>query len=118
MIRPAHDNRDRDESADDSALNFIPLVGRPGMRLAGEVGPSSWSALEAGLNSVLTGYGEVHLELAELRFIDARGATLLVQAAEQLGGGRMLVLHNPPDVLRRLLELLWPDVQSIKMDTP
>jgi ABC-type transporter Mla MlaB component len=100
------------------SLTLTPLDDPPGLRLAGEVDVSSWSALEGALRSLPAGAGDLHLELAQLSFIDAHGATTLVRAAERLGTGRSLVLHNPPSVLRRLLELLWPDVETIKMDTP
>lgn len=49
--------------------------------------------------------GDVHLDLSEMDFVDAWGAAALVEAAATLGGG-LLVLHNPPPSLRRLLDVL------------
>jgi anti-anti-sigma regulatory factor len=100
------------------SLTLTPLAGLPGLRLAGEVDVTSWNALETALRALPASQGDLHLELTQLRFIDAHGATTLVRTAQGLGTGRSLVLHNPPSVLRRLLELLWHDVETIKMDTP
>ena len=98
-------------------LTIATLADRPGLRLVGEVDLTSWNLLEAELNSWSTGDTDVHLDLTWLTFIDAHGAMLLVRAAERLGPGRSLVLHSPPSVLRRLLELLWHDEDTIKMGT-
>lgn len=49
--------------------------------------------------------GDVHLDLSEMDFVDAWGATAMIDAAAALGGG-LLVLHNPPASLRRLLDVL------------
>lgn len=52
--------------------------------------------------------GDVHLDFAELDFIDISGVITVVRAASSLGDGRHLVLHNPPPSMRRILELLGP----------
>lgn len=52
--------------------------------------------------------GDVHLDFAELDFIDISGVITVVRAAASLGDGRHLVLHNPPPSMRRILELLGP----------
>lgn len=90
-------------------MRAVPLSDRCGLRLIGEVDLSTWAVLEAELTPVLESGEDVHLELTELRFIDARGATILAMAAQRLDGARRLVLHNPPVVLTRLLDVLWPD---------
>jgi anti-anti-sigma regulatory factor len=52
--------------------------------------------------------GDVHLDFAELDFIDISGVITVIRAAASLGDGRNLVLHNPPQSMRRILELLAP----------
>ncbi|SDI77575.1 STAS domain-containing protein [Actinokineospora alba] len=52
--------------------------------------------------------GDVHLDFAELDFIDISGVITVVRAAGSLDEGRFLVLHNPPPSMRRILELLGP----------
>ncbi|MGQ0841217.1 STAS domain-containing protein [Actinokineospora sp.] len=50
--------------------------------------------------------GDVHLDMAELDFIDVSGVIILLRAASTLPDDRRLVLHNPPQAMRRILDLL------------
>ncbi|WP_169514488.1 STAS domain-containing protein [Actinokineospora enzanensis] len=52
--------------------------------------------------------GDVHLDLGELDFIDVSGVITLLRAAGTLPGTSALVLRNPPESMRRILELLGP----------
>ncbi|WP_035307247.1 STAS domain-containing protein [Actinokineospora inagensis] len=54
--------------------------------------------------------GDVHLDLAELDFIDVSGVITLLRAADTLPESSRLVLRNPPASMRRILELLGPAV--------
>ncbi|RLK59164.1 STAS domain-containing protein [Actinokineospora cianjurensis] len=54
--------------------------------------------------------GDVHLDLAELDFIDVSGVITLLRAAGTLPGQSRLVLRNPPESMRRILDLLGPAV--------
>ncbi|PPK70977.1 STAS domain-containing protein [Actinokineospora auranticolor] len=54
--------------------------------------------------------GDVHLDLAELDFIDVSGVITLLRAAGTLPGDSRLVLRNPPASLHRIVELLGPAV--------
>lgn len=47
--------------------------------------------------------GDVHLDLAELDEVDTYGVITLMRAAATLESGRHLVLHNPPESVRRIL---------------
>jgi anti-anti-sigma regulatory factor len=47
--------------------------------------------------------GDVHLDLAELDEVDTYGVITLIRAAATLASGRHLVLHNPPESVRRIL---------------
>jgi hypothetical protein len=38
------------------------------------------------------------------------------QGRSHFGGGRRLVLHHPTQVLRRILDLLWGDLDEIEME--
>ncbi|HVK25754.1 MAG TPA: STAS domain-containing protein [Actinokineospora sp.] len=61
--------------------------------------------------------GDVHLDLAELDFIDISGVITLVRVAGSLADGRHLVLHNPPPAMRRILDLLGPTAdQGVLVD--
>ncbi|WP_158075618.1 STAS domain-containing protein [Actinokineospora bangkokensis] len=52
--------------------------------------------------------GDVHLDLGELDFIDVSGVISLLRAAATLPEGSHLVLSNPPEAMRRILEVLNP----------
>jgi anti-anti-sigma regulatory factor len=82
---------------------------RVGLRVAGEIDLSEYRVWEQALRGVLGRPGDVHLDLAALRFIDARSTARLVEVAGMLADGQRLVLHHPPPCLRRVLETLWPD---------
>jgi anti-anti-sigma regulatory factor len=53
--------------------------------------------------------GDVHLDLAELDELDTYGVITLIRAAATLASGRHLVLHNPPDSVRRILAAVGPE---------
>ncbi len=89
--------------------------GRPGWQLIGEVDLATRSVLQAALHRAVEGTGDIELDLAELAFIDVGGATVLADAAQRLGAGRRLVLHNPSPMLRRIIELGWGPVPGLEL---
>ncbi|HEU0090364.1 MAG TPA: MEDS domain-containing protein [Pseudonocardiaceae bacterium] len=88
-------------------LTLCPLPGRSGLRLTGEVDLITRELLTAALDEAVNGPGDVHLEMAELTFIDGAGVQILLQAARRLGPGRQMVVHHPPRSLTVALALLW-----------
>jgi hypothetical protein len=54
---------------------------------------------------------DCHLDLQHLEFIDIRGMGTLVDLAEELVPGQ-LVLHNAAGLLRKILGELWPTSTS------
>ncbi|MBM7775155.1 anti-anti-sigma regulatory factor [Actinokineospora baliensis] len=64
--------------------------------------------------------GDVHLDLAELDFIDVSGVITLLRVADTLPGPSRLILRNPPASMRRILQLLGPAVTKagIIVDSP
>lgn len=97
------------------ALTITPMAGSAGLRLIGDVDLATAAALAAALGEFAHGDGDLHLDLAELRFVDVSGASVLVAAANQLGANRALVLHNPPPVLSQILDRFWPDAVGIQV---
>jgi hypothetical protein len=55
--------------------------------------------------------GEIHLQLASLEFIDEAAARELVMLTVRPIRPR-LVLHYPPSVMLRLLQLYWPEARA------
>ena len=83
-------------------------------RLGGEVDLTTAEALEVALSALPVGQ-ELHLDLAELAFIDVRGTRTLVAAAARLAPEHRLVLHDPPAGLQRILEVCWPDAAGLEV---
>jgi anti-anti-sigma factor len=97
-------------------LTVSPLGRRSGLRLAGEVGLTTHEVWQHALEQAVREDGDVyHLELSAVTFVDVAGVGALAAAARRLGDGRRMVLHRPPPALRRVLELFWPDLESIEV---
>ncbi|MFG2007105.1 STAS domain-containing protein [Spirillospora sp. NPDC048911] len=91
------------------------LPERPGMRVGGEINIGNRTVWESALDDLARTGPVVHLELAELRMVDAGGAAALVATATRLGGGGRVVLYDPPPALCRILSLLWPELNGIEV---
>src|SRR3712207_632592 len=76
------------------------------LRLVGEADETTRAAFEAALRGMSNG-GDLHLDLAELAFIDVAGVGSLVELASTMRPHGRLVVHQPPPALRRILDLLW-----------
>lgn len=86
------------------------------LRLSGEADVSAGDALEQALVLAgASGTGDVHVDLADMRFIDVRAARQFTQAARGLRSDRRLVLHNAPPVVRRLIGLCWPALTGLEV---
>lgn len=80
-----------------------------GITVAGEIDLNGHDDWEQALRRATGLAAEAHLHLAELRFIDVRGVTLLVTIADNLSHERRIVVHDAPPGLRRVMRVLWPD---------
>lgn len=98
------------------ALTITPMIDGPGLRLVGEVDLATAPVLAGALDELVRGDGDVHLDLAQLRFVDVSGASVVVAAAAELGAGRKLVLHRPPVALSQILARFWPGADRIQVD--
>jgi anti-anti-sigma factor len=67
---------------------------------------SNATQLADSLSRQLTETEDLHLDLADLEFIDGAGVRVLVQAARRLTRGRRVVLWSAPNFLKRLLAVL------------
>jgi hypothetical protein len=80
-----------------------------GLLVIGEIDLNGHDDWEKALRRT-TGQGtEVHVHLAGLRFIDVRGVTLLVNIADDLDDGQVIVAHGAPPGFDRVMRVLWPD---------
>jgi anti-anti-sigma regulatory factor len=64
----------------------------PGVRLAGELDSSRIEPLQHALSEAVRLDGDVHVNAAQLRFIDAVAAGVIVQAALGLPNGRRMIV--------------------------
>src|SRR2546429_5961505 len=78
----------------------------PVVRLEGELDASNAEELERVLEPEADRGGVVTVDLDGLRFLDASGVGVMVQAAERLRGRGRLVLCRPPGPVRRLLRVV------------
>jgi hypothetical protein len=91
-------------------------TGRLNLRAVGDVDLNSRGVWRCAMASLTAGVEDVHLDLSELRFIDAHGTSLLAAAAIEFGEDRRMVLHQPPQMLLRVLELYWPPLPAIEAE--
>jgi anti-anti-sigma regulatory factor len=80
-----------------------------GLLVAGEIDLNGHDDWEKALRRVISQGTEVHVHLTELRFIDVRGVTLLVNIADGLGDEQRIVAHGAPPGFDRVIRVLWPD---------
>lgn len=108
MKPPAGPAADPGDEGDLLTITFLPEG--TGVRLAGDVDLTNHDRLRHALASFPASAEAIHLDLAELRFIDVAGAREVVRLTENRPAPR-LILHDPPRTLRRLISLLWPAAQ-------
>ncbi len=94
--------------ADSAGLTVTLLENQAGLRLRGEADMRNADALREAIASLPADMAEIHLELAELSFIDVCVTRELITLARRRARPH-LILHHPPRVLTRLIRLLWPD---------
>jgi anti-anti-sigma regulatory factor len=86
-----------------------------GLLVTGEIDLNGHDDWEKALRRAVSQGPEVHVHLATLRFIDVRGVTLLVNIADDLGGGQRIVAHGAPPGFERVMSVLWPDRDDLIM---
>jgi anti-anti-sigma factor len=86
-------------------FEISPLIGKAGIRLAGEVDLATSPQLNQALANIWT-ESEVLLELSDLTFMDSSGVSAILAFAKSRNGGGPLVLVNPPAEIERLFELI------------
>lgn len=98
-----------------SHLVIVPLAGRAGLRLAGEVDITNHDQLRGALAALPAGgVTAVHLDVSALCFIDVAGTRELVSLLRYDPRLR-LILHDPPPCLRRIIALLWPGAANVEI---
>jgi anti-anti-sigma regulatory factor len=97
---------------DDGVLRITRSPG--GLRLTGELDAARHPALIAALTSVDATNTDIHLDFAQVRFLDLGTLSLLMTRTGPARTGRTLVLDNlPPDVVNLIQTLGWHHFPSI-----
>ena len=94
------------------------LPDRTGLIVTGEADLTVKDALRAALAALpADGTGDIHLDLAGLRFIDVACTRELIGAARRRPATRV-VIHHPPAALLRITALLDPDASTSVTGVP
>lgn len=102
---------------EDDRLRIVATTEPPGLRLAGEIDLSNRDGLQRALARFAGCRHDVHLDVADLAFIDVAGAALLADAARGLAAGSRLILHSPGYSVRRLFGTLRLDeIEQLVVD--
>lgn len=89
-----------DPEFDDGVLAITRMFRPYGLRITGELDGARHHVFEEALRSVLERGGEVHLDLAGLRFVDLGALSLMAGAVTHAGAPCRLILDRPsPDVV-------------------
>jgi anti-anti-sigma regulatory factor len=91
-----------------SRLQVVRLPESGGLRVIGAVDLSTRDVWQSALESATANGSPTRLDLSELSFIDTRGTSMLLAAAERPPGTAPLTITRPPTVLRRVLTVLCP----------
>jgi anti-anti-sigma factor len=73
------------------------------LHLAGELDLAGAPTLVAALQPLTRRGGMIHLNLADLCFVDASGIRVFCQAAHELGKRGRIVLHDAPPSVQRVV---------------
>ena len=86
-------------------LELSPLIGKVGIKLAGEVDLATAPQLNEALANILT-ESEILLDLSDLTFMDSSGVSTILAFARSRNGAGPLVMVDPPAEIERLFELI------------
>ena len=104
---------------DDGALRITRAGGQPWLVIAGEIDEASYDGLLGALCDVNDGPGDIHVDLAGVRYFDLAGLRAFVLLSEASGHrhdyrGRCVVLHEIPAHMTTALEILgWDCVPDL-----
>ena len=86
-------------------LVIAELENDEGLRLVGELDLSSAAHLTDALDPKLQRGGRIVLDITELTFMDSTGLQVLIRSALTLADRGTIVLRNPGNLVRSILEL-------------
>jgi anti-anti-sigma regulatory factor len=108
-----------DTGSTDGNLRIARTGSPPGLVIAGDIDEFTYPTLAASLTWVADRGGEIHLDLAAVRYCDLAGLRALVRLSAGRGDrpehdGRKLILHALPPHLKTVLEILgWDSMPGL-----
>ena len=89
--------------------------------IKGDIDEDTYADLAAALSSIADSRGEIHVDLADVQFCDLAGLRAILSLSEggpgQDGHGRRVILHQLPQELKTLLQILgWDATPGLLMD--
>lgn len=99
---------------DDGRLRIIRTGSPPGLAITGDVDEFTYSGLVRALDSIASGAGEIHVDLAGVQYCDLAGLRAIIGLTRPGGrrhyhGSRRVVLHDVPPRLRAALRIVGWD---------
>jgi anti-sigma B factor antagonist/stage II sporulation protein AA (anti-sigma F factor antagonist) len=92
-----------------SVFEMSPLVDGKGLRLAGELDLATAPRLTEALFDFASSEADVHLDLAELSFLDSSGLRAILLLARSRADDRSVVLIKPSPAIMRTFEIVGID---------
>ena len=105
-----------DPDFDDGVLSITRTFRPRGLRLKGELDGARHTVFFEALQAVTAQGGEVHLDLAGLRFVDLGALNMMAQTAMRMAERGRLLLDNPSPDVSQIVRLVasarmpWPEI--------
>ena len=104
-----------DPEFEDGVLRIVRTYAPCGLRIEGELDAARHTVFIEALEGVAAADGEVHLDLADLRFIDLRALGVLADLTSRRLVANGVVLDNVPPQLRDVIELVgWHMLPGVR----
>jgi ABC-type transporter Mla MlaB component len=104
----------------DGTLRITPISSPPGLAITGEIDEATYGDLVGPLETLTARPGEIHVDLAEVKYCDLAGLRAIVGltgANGQNHSSRRVLLHNVPPHMRTVLGILgWDCTPGLTMD--
>jgi anti-anti-sigma factor len=97
-------------------LTVLPLEGQDGLKLRGEVDLSNSTDFAAALKAAFRPDRDLHLDLAEVSYLDLTAVGLIARTAAAFDEGHRLVLRSPPAGVRTTLAVFgWDELPGLHL---
>jgi anti-anti-sigma factor len=108
---------------DDGVLRITCIDGPASLAIAGDIDGYTYAALLDTLRKLTDGLHEIHINLADVDYCDLAGLRAIILlaggSASRDRGGARLVLHEVPEQVKTILQILgWDTTPGLAMEEP